>query len=974
MFASFFACASLLILLAAADPGAAPAAFTAPAAGEVAVRAGTIHTVQGETIEGGGTVLVRDKKIVAVGRDVRVPPGTRVVDYGPDAVLTPGLVAADSTYGLGAAAPRTAEPGLRAIDGFDPYSSYVWALSGGVTSAYLAPARGRLIAGQGAVVKLAGARDESRVLSASAVLQGAISAEARRTPGFWEPPVPATIDVGLGVQQPQLPRTVAGAIVALRELLKLAQTGAASDEYGPYAGPELAEILQRKIPWRMGAQTAAEVRALLEFKAESKLPIVVDGANGAGELAAQIAAAGVDVIVDAPVRPNASPHDWGKGEDDVWPRLDVAARLAEAGCRFAIALPDTESPGALLFAARAASRGGLGADDALRAITLSPAEILGVADRVGSLAPGKDADLVVLNGPPLAAGTSVLATWVDGELAWEPEEAKTAAVVIEVDRLFVGDGEVLTPGQVLIQDGRIVEVAPSVGRPAGAKVVHGRAAMPGMIDALGHLGLEGSSKVPATRFELRRLVEPGDFADRRVARSGVTTVALAPRGASKSGAPIMAYKPAAQDDPLQVVEDPAALRFQWTDRNRVESGDAVRDTLKKAVDYAAKWKQYEEDLSKWTPPAEGAAEETKASGEEKGSDEAKSGEKEKDKENEGASEEKKPSKKKSKKKKDEEPARPITGAWVGEITLGSVGGSRLRLYVSDVGDEAQGSIHGSLRCEALTEGLIDVSGTREARKVSLSGYGTRGPVALAAELEDPEEDDGPHKLVGTVTLGSEEAALEIAQTSTEYEIARRPERRRPEVKEEKRPKGEPKPPRVDPDLEPLRRAFDGEVAIVVDVDRQDEILACVDAFEEAGLKPILHGAADAYKVADRLKGRVAGVLLSPAVVRSDPRTGAERHNRYAELVEAGIPVAFQSDAEEGAAEIPVIASYAVSQGMSASSALRALTSGAAEMLTIADRVGRIAEGLDGDILLLDGDPLDPATSVVRVWVDGREVH
>ena len=204
MIAAFFAWAPLAL----------NAALPAPAShggGTVAVRAGTIHLVEsGSTLEN-GTILVRDGHIEAVGEGLSVPPGMRVVDYGSDAVIVPGFVAADSSYGSRAASARTAEPGLLAVDGFDPYTTYAWALSSGVTSAYIAPARGRLIAGQGAVVKLAGAVDNGRVVNARAALHGAISDEARRTPGYWEPPVPATVDVGLGVAQPQLPKTVTGA-------------------------------------------------------------------------------------------------------------------------------------------------------------------------------------------------------------------------------------------------------------------------------------------------------------------------------------------------------------------------------------------------------------------------------------------------------------------------------------------------------------------------------------------------------------------------------------------------------------------------------------------------------------------------------------------------------------------------------------------------------------------------------------------
>ena len=177
----------------------------APAqAGLVAVRAGTIHLVEdGEVLEGGATVLLRDGVIVAVGADLDVPAGVQVVDYGADAVIVPGFVAASSPLALGPGAPRTAEPELSALASFDFYASYASDIASGVTSAYINPAKDRLIAGQGAVVKLAGEDPARRVLATTAALHGSISADARRVPGFWEPPIPATVDVGLGLEEAQ---------------------------------------------------------------------------------------------------------------------------------------------------------------------------------------------------------------------------------------------------------------------------------------------------------------------------------------------------------------------------------------------------------------------------------------------------------------------------------------------------------------------------------------------------------------------------------------------------------------------------------------------------------------------------------------------------------------------------------------------------------------------------------------------------
>jgi imidazolonepropionase-like amidohydrolase len=953
----YMAPVAALSLFTAVAPTAKPApGDTASSNATVAIQAGTIHLVEnGTVLEGGATILVRGGKIVAVGKDVEVPAGSRVIDYGADAVIVPGLVAADSNYGAPRPSERTADPFIRAIDNFDPYASFVFALQEGVTTAYFAPARGRLIAGQGAVVKLSGGPDADRVLSDCAVIHGSIGEDARNTPGYWQPPVPATIDTGMGVEQQQLPKSLMGAIVALDELMAIAKGGPDKGEYGPGVGAKLRELMEAKKPWRIGANSEPEIRAALDFFKKSGQPLILDGANGAAPLAKEIAKSGVSVILEAPYTPNQGGRDFGKGRDAEWPRYDAAVALAKAGVKFAIAPSAMMSASDLRFAAALMSRGGLDPETALRAITLSPAEILGVADRVGSISVGKDADIAVFSGSPVAAGSDLIAVWAEGEASFKPYE--TGSVVVHVDELHLGDGEILSPGEILMEKGKIVDVGRSVGRPSGAVVVKGGAAMPGMIDALGHLGLEGSSRVPATRFEMKRIVEPGDLADRRVAKSGVTTVALSPRGVSRSGAPMMAYKPAGDDVEKMVIADPCALRLQWTERNRRDSGKAVRETLQKSVEYAKKWAEYQDKLSKWTPPPAGASAEKKE-GEAKKEGDADKKDADAKKDGEGDKKEDK-----KKKKGEEEPAKPITGAWETKVTVPPFSETRLRLYLND----EDGKISGSLRCDTLSSTLVQVTGARDKHKVTLSGEGSNGQVTLEGETAE-------NKLKGKITLGETKIDFEATQTSTEYEIVRRSEVRKP--KEEKKPeiKGEPRSPGVDPDLEPFRKAMMGTGAIIVGVDREDEILDCVDAFNDAGIRPVLFGANDAYKVVDKLRGHVAGILLSQRVIYTEPKTGAQKRNRYAEIAAAGISIAFHSDAEEGAADLPLIAAYAVSQGMSPTAALRALTMDAAKMLAIDSRVGAIAPGLDADVVMFDRSPLDASASVVRVWVNGKEVR
>jgi hypothetical protein len=481
--------------------------------------------------------------------------------------------------------------------------------------------------------------------------------------------------------------------------------------------------------------------------------------------------------------------------------------------------------------------------------------------------------------------------------------------------------------------------------------------MPGMIDAGGHLGLEGSSKAPSTDFKLARIVGPGDHVDRRVARAGVTTVVLTPRGDTRGGTPLMAYKPAAGDLDRMVVADPVALRLSWTDRNRVESGKEVRELLAKAVEYDTKWREYEAALAEWEAkpkPPPGASEE-EADDEEDSDEEADDDEKDAKKGDETDDDE-----------AEEPEVEPFAGIWEADVVVPprtDPAHLRLRLERGEDGDLA-----GSLRCDAVSETLVELDGVFSEGAVEAWGVGSRGRVVVRGKPEDGT-------LSGELVLGQAVVELSAERTSTELPRASRTEPRRAEKEDAEEPKDKPKAPGVDDKLEPLRRAIHGEAAVVVRVDRRDEIRACLEAFEQAGIQPILLGAEDAWRVADELAGRVAGVLLDQRVVEGEPRGGLESlRNRYALLEAAGVPLAFQSNAEEGAAELSLHAAYAVSLGMSPDGALRALCAGAARMFTIDDHVGLIAEGRDGDVLLLDGPPLEPGTRVLRAWVAGQEVR
>lgn len=975
--------------------GAASAFAASALAGDlVAVKAGHVHPGGGAAAIENGVVIAEDGKIVAIGAagDIAVPAGATVLDYGSSAVVVPGFVAADSGYASTTPGPRTADPTLLAIDQFDPYSNYTSALQAGITTVYLPPARGRLIAGQGAVVKSGGAAMgdvEGRVLRESAGLHGSISEEARRTPGYWEPPLPATVDVGLGVEAPQLPRTTMGAILALEELFAFAGgDDSFAEEYGALTGPALAKVVKDGATWRMGAESPGEVRAILDASKRFGFSLVVDGASRAATLAEDLAEAKVAVIARPHYRAAAN---FGKSETADWPEYDAIARLAGEGVKVAIAAPNRLGTSQLRFAAALAMRGGLSADAALAGITQNAADVLGVGDRVGSLAPGKDADIVVLSGAPMSTGSSVLATLVNGSVAWSPELATPAEpkggvrrakrstksagpVVISVDELHLGDGHVMSPGEVLLVNGKVASVGQRVARPAGAKVVRGAAAMPGMIDAYGYLGTEGGNRAFSTRFDLTRILEPGDFVDREVAKRGVTTVNLYSR--SLGGVtPSIAYKPAAVSFDELVVDPVATVRLGWDSGITTLAGQNVRQLLGRAKSYADKWDKYEADMAKWTPPAPEAP---KADDDEEEEDEDE--------------EEEKDEKKKKKKKKERDPAKPVTGVFEGKFSLEGQDEPVTARFRFD--EEADGAITGSVRF-SLFDGLCELTGSRTDYDVTLSvdtpdGEWTmdldqiysndpppKGSKKSKKDKDDEKKDDEDKPvetyLRGEVKKGDAVAGtLDVTQTSGEYKVVRRPVRIPEEQERVRPPKGMPKKPSIDPDLEPLRRAMAGEAAVLVTVTRRDHVVDCVKTFAQFGIEPVLLDSSQGHTVAGQIADHVAGALVTSN--RATYTVNNVVRDRRVDYSGAGIPVAFASQAEEGASELGVLAALAVSRGLSPEAAVRGLTLDAARMLCIDDRVGSLEPGKDGDVVVLDGSPMEVSSSVTRVFVNGREVE
>jgi imidazolonepropionase-like amidohydrolase len=418
----------IVIAALAAVAGALPGASAAQEKA-VVIRGGRVVPVSGPEIPD-GAVLIEGGKIKSVGpaAEVAAPAGAEVVDAAGGWIL-PGLVEVLASIGLGEAYrpvegdevsnPVTA--GLRILDGLNPFDKrFGQAARAGITTLMIAPGRANVIGARTVVVKPRGATAEEMVLREPAGIKLTLG----------EGPKDAFGEKG------RLPGTRMGSAYLVRKALldaseyarkrKDHEAAAAKAKKGaaPPAAPArnldlepLAELLEGRLTAFIECHRADDIQTALRLVDEFRFKAVLVGATEAYKSAGEIAKRGLPVVVGA----------MGVGSKRVETKgvtLTNAATLAAAGIKTAVAAEDALGIGAqeeLALAAALAVKGGLDRAAAIRAVTLTPAEILGVADRVGSLEPGKDADVVVLSGDPFSYKTRVLRVFLDGRAVTIPE-------------------------------------------------------------------------------------------------------------------------------------------------------------------------------------------------------------------------------------------------------------------------------------------------------------------------------------------------------------------------------------------------------------------------------------------------------------------------------------------------------------------------------------------------------------------------
>ena len=373
-----------------------------------------------------GLVVVENGKIKAVGAEgqVAVPPDAVVVDVSGK-VIIPGIVDTHSHVGIYARPAVSAnadgneitgplEPALRALDAIWPADPGIrMATAGGITTANIMPGSGNVMGGQTAYVKLRGRTIEEMLIPGA--IGGMKMANGENPKNYGA--------------RGQAPMTRMEEAALARRLFVRAQeyktkwddynrakAAGKSDAKPPERDLELepvVEVLEGKRVVHHHTHRADDVMTVVRLSEEFHFRVVIHHSTEAYLVADELARRHIPVsltLVDSP---------GGKEE-----ALNVDYRsggiLERAGVKVALNTDDyIISSRFLLREAALAVRSGMTEAGALRALTLNPAEMLDLSNRVGSLDPGKDADLVVLSGPPFSVYTHVLATYIEGEKVFD---------------------------------------------------------------------------------------------------------------------------------------------------------------------------------------------------------------------------------------------------------------------------------------------------------------------------------------------------------------------------------------------------------------------------------------------------------------------------------------------------------------------------------------------------------------------------
>jgi len=382
--------------------------------------------IEGQAFD--GTVLISDGKIAALGRGASVPEGTRTIDAAGSWLL-PGFIDAHTHLGVheegegwaGNDSNELTDPvtaGVRALDAINPAETgFDDALAGGVTAVNVNPGSGNPIGGLTVAIHTHGRTVDEMVLRSPSGLKAALGENPKRVYG----------------DRKQSPSTRLGIAAVIRNAFVDAQNyldKQAEVDPDKAAPPRdlkleaLGSVLRREIPWRQHCHRADDIATALRIAEEFGFELVIDHGTEAHLIADLLVARNIPVLI--------GPLFTSRSKVELRNRsLANPGRLAAAGVEISIITDHPVVPiNFLVYQAALAVKEGLDPVIALRAITINPARVMGVADRIGSLEVGKDADLVLWSGDPLDVMQRALTVYIGGREVYSYDHGSRSGSVV----------------------------------------------------------------------------------------------------------------------------------------------------------------------------------------------------------------------------------------------------------------------------------------------------------------------------------------------------------------------------------------------------------------------------------------------------------------------------------------------------------------------------------------------------------------
>jgi len=370
----------------------------------IAITGGTVYPVSGPKIEN-ATVLIRDGRIAAVGASVAVPAGATRIDASGKWV-TPGFIDGAGQMGLReiGAVDNTNESAFRGndvaasfnvLEGINPASSLIAVnRMEGITTTLAVPT-GNLIWGQAVLIDLDGATIEAMRVKSPTAMVADLSEGSKAAGGGSRAGVAQRLRRILDDAREYATRR---ADYRRAQIQPLSASAADLEALQP--------VLRGELPLLVVANRRSDIETALRIAKEYKLRLILAGVAEGWMIAGEIAAAGVPVLVE--------PLDNIPSYDALGIRYENAPLLAKGGVKVALMETATENTRDLRQQAGNAVASGMPWEQALRAVTLTPAEIFGVADRYGSLESGKVANVVIWTGDPFDFSTGVEHVFIRG--------------------------------------------------------------------------------------------------------------------------------------------------------------------------------------------------------------------------------------------------------------------------------------------------------------------------------------------------------------------------------------------------------------------------------------------------------------------------------------------------------------------------------------------------------------------------------